>query len=135
MNLILNRLPAQNDKQLIGNMRIEDDAGRSVFNMCTLELPWRENQRRVSCIPEGTYEVVRRESRKFGEHFHILNVPERDFILIHSGNFHYQIQGCILVGSEWRDIDGDNIVDVTNSRNTMKKLLDLLPEKFTITIS
>lgn len=23
----------------------------------TIELPWKENQRRISCVPEGTYRI------------------------------------------------------------------------------
>jgi len=100
----------------------------------TLELPWRENRKNISCIPIGEYEVERRTSEKYGEHFHILDVPDRSYILIHSGNFHNQIRGCVLVGEELADINKDGLPDVTNSKKTMKMLLDRLPETFTLRI-
>ena len=36
--------------------------------MYSIELPWKDNQTGVSCIPEGRYELVKRWSLKFGRH-------------------------------------------------------------------
>ena len=101
---------------------------------CTLELEWADNQKRVSCIPLGSYEVVRRWSEKYGHHFHVLDVDNRDYILIHHGNYHRDILGCILVGNNHVDIDKDGFKDVTSSKATMKKLVDSMPDKFLLTI-
>ena len=68
----------------------------------TLENPWVDNQRNVSCIPEGVYPVRLRLPRESGtrDYLHLLvqEVPNRDFILVHRGNFPSQTQGCLLVG-------------------------------------
>jgi hypothetical protein len=68
----------------------------------TLELPWKDNERRVSCIPQGVYDVRKRdgaESGKFNyEHLYILNVPNREYILFHIGNKPSDILGCVLLG-------------------------------------
>ena len=101
---------------------------------CTLELEWKDNQQQVSCIPTGCYKVVRRWSEKYKHHWHILDVPNRSYILIHSGNYHTQILGCVLVGNNHTDINGDGYRDVTSSKNTMKKLLNILPNKFDLDI-
>ena len=101
---------------------------------CTLELEWDDNKSRVSCIPKGIYTVVTRHSPKFGNHFHILDVPNRDYILIHSGNYHRDILGCVLVGAAHIDIDGDGYMDVTSSKNKMRKLNEILPTKFELEI-
>jgi hypothetical protein len=62
----------------------------------TIELPWLENQRRISCIPEGEYVLQKRFSPKFKWHLHLQNVPCRDFILIHPGNdAKKELLGCI----------------------------------------
>jgi len=71
--------------------------------MCdTLENPWVDNQRNISCIPEGEYPVRLRYPRESGtrDYLHLLvqEVPNRDFILVHRGNFPSQTQGCLLVG-------------------------------------
>ena len=68
----------------------------------TLENPWVDNQRNISCIPEGVYPVRLRLPRESAtrDYIHLLvqDVPDRDWILFHRGNYPYQSQGCILVG-------------------------------------
>ena len=100
----------------------------------TLELAWKNNAKQISCIPKGTYKVKKRTSAKYGEHFHILNVPNRDFILIHHANFHSQLMGCIACGKGLSDINKDSRLDVTSSRQAMKELLAYLPNEFEIEI-
>ena len=82
----------------------------------TLELPWLQNMKDVSCVRDGTYEWNMFKSSKFGYSFRIEGVPDRSGILIHSGNTVDDISGCILVGEhhlfddEWQ---------VTNSRSSV----------------
>lgn len=64
----------------------------------TLEDAWRNNERMVSCIPEGKYIIVRHKSPKFGECFLVKDVPNRSDILIHAGNTDADTHGCILLG-------------------------------------
>jgi hypothetical protein len=120
--------------QTLGRMYVLDRDNAVKYDCNTLELAWDNNTRKKSCIPEGNYEVVKRWSPKFKYHFHITDVKDRTFILIHSGNYHTQILGCVLVGSDLRDINGDGRLDVVNSKNTLADLLGLLPQKFTLKI-
>ena len=68
----------------------------------TLELPFRDNQRSVSCIPTGEYKVRLRLPRESAtrDYIHLLvqDVPSRDYILFHRGNSAKDTRGCILVG-------------------------------------
>jgi hypothetical protein len=112
----------KNDKKTLGDLVIFDDAMNEVFKCKTLELGWNNNKRKVSCIPEGVYHVVPRRSAKYGEHWHITNVENRDWILIHHGNFTTDILGCILVGKAHVDINKDGITDVTSSVATMNEM-------------
>ncbi len=64
----------------------------------TLELPWLDNQPQISCIPEGVYTCKRFNSAKFGETFHVCDVPGRSGILFHAGNTAKDTRGCILLG-------------------------------------
>ena len=68
----------------------------------TLENPWLDNQRNISCIPEGEYPVRLRLPRESAtrDYLHLLvqDVPNRDYILFHRGNFPKDTSGCILVG-------------------------------------
>ena len=64
--------------------------------MYSIELPWKDNLARVSCIPEGRYELVKRWSPKFDRHLLVMNVPQRNFILIHPANdAMHELKGCI----------------------------------------
>lgn len=123
------------DKQSLGEFILKDEKGTVLIKCKTLELPWVNNERQKSCIPSGSYDVVVRTSPKHSKHYHILNVPNRTYILIHTGNYHTQILGCILVGSDFTDINGDGCLDVTSSRKTLDKILKLAPKGFKLTIS
>jgi len=68
----------------------------------TLENSWQDNQRNISCIPEGVYPVRLRLARESAsrDYLHLLvqDVPNRDWILFHRGNYPKDTSGCILVG-------------------------------------
>ena len=71
--------------------------------MCdTLENPYINNERNISCIPEGVYDVRLRLPRESAtrDYIHLLvqDVPDRDWILFHRGNSAKDTSGCILVG-------------------------------------
>jgi hypothetical protein len=117
------------DSQTLGNMLVLNDTD-IVYQCKTLELPDINNTPRVSCIPEGRYQVVKHVSPKHGACFWVKNVPNRNEILIHQANFKSQLQGCIAVGRAHTDINGDKLRDVTDSNNTMITLLKLLPSEF-----
>ena len=68
----------------------------------TLENPYINNERNISCIPEGEYKVRLRLARESAtrDYLHLLvqDVPNRDWILFHRGNSAKDTSGCILVG-------------------------------------
>lgn len=128
------------DKQVLGELRLCDDAGQLLFQCKTLELAWKDNQQSVSCIPKGQYRAEPRHTQKFGDHFHVKaldgdEVHGRSHILIHQGNFHTQIEGCILVGKTHADINSDGHRDVTSSRPTLTELAQKAPEGFALEIT
>ena len=95
-----------------------------------LEKPDLNNQRNICCIPAGRYLCTRRNpTQKFNyEHILVNGVPNRDAILMHIGNYATDSSGCILVGTDFSDINGDGITDITSSRNAFMKLMKLLPK-------
>lgn len=121
--------------QTQGQLFVLDGNLNVVFQCFTLELPWKNNKSNVSCIPDGEYNVKKRHSEKYGWHFHILDVPGRSYILIHEANYVSELEGCIAVGKNRRDINNDGLDDVTSSVDTKEKLLSILPEEFIIIIS
>ena len=99
------------------------------FNCKTLELPWRYNKQNISCIPAGEYICRIRKSPRFGITYHVKNVPNRGYILIHSGNFagdkekgfKSHVAGCILLGKRHGFLYDQRAV--LSSRITVNKFL------------
>lgn len=102
---------------------------KPTFSCKTMELPWRNNKPQISRIPAGEYEVVIRESPKFGLTYWVRNVPNRSYILIHSGNFagdkekgfKTHVYGCILLGQKHGWLGEQRAV--LNSRITVRRFM------------
>lgn len=117
---------SDNGKQTEGVLYILEDK-KIIFECKTLELPWKENKNKVSCIPAGSYILTHRTSKKFNyPHFILSDTGSRIAILIHAGNYSSQIEGCILVGDSFADINKDGLIDVTNSKVTLSKIVKIL---------
>lgn len=110
----------------------------------TIERPWivdpnggKGGKKYESCVPVGVYRLRPRENPKFGKHF-ILSNPQLDvyetpadvprgresstrtLVLIHVGNYWYDVIGCVAVGKD-RKRDGATWM-VTESRAAMNEL-------------
>ena len=127
MKLLLDRY-SHEVNQTIGKLYLLLNNGKVISYWHSLELPWRENKRRISCIPEGIYKAKKHLSPKFGDSLWLQDVPNRSEILIHKGNFHFDILGCIIIGNDLADINKDGIIDVTDSRNAIKELMSYLTD-------
>ena len=62
----------------------------------SIELGWANNERNVSCVPEGVYPVAIIQHPKFGECLRIVKVKGRSGILMHVANdAQKELRGCI----------------------------------------
>lgn len=129
MKVIISR--TYNLTETLGTLFVMDGE-KELFKCKTIELPFLGNKKNVSCIPEGKYDCTRIISPTKGHCFSVQNVPDRDSILIHAGNYvkgdKIDSKGCILVGSGFCDINKDGFIDIINSTLTLNKLLSLLTE-------
>jgi hypothetical protein len=127
--MILYRL-TQNDHATFGRLEGNDHTALGV----TLELPWKENERGISCIPAGTYQCRRILSPKRGyELFEVCDVPGRSNIEIHIGNTPHDTEGCILVGTRFGKIgDGEAIRE---SRPAFARFMEYLRGRDTFTLT
>lgn len=132
MKGVLIRLDDNDSEQTLGQLYVYDGLDL-VFQCKTLELPWGENKNNISRIPEGTYKVKRRTSKKFGEHYHITEVEGRKYILMHVGNYYNQTRGCVLIGQKFIDVNNDGHLDVVVSRQTINRMLERV-DAFDLTI-
>lgn len=121
-------------EQTTGFLQIFDENNTLVFTCMTLELPWRDNMVGISCIPSGKYKCERLQSPKLGVCFNVSNVPGRSYVLVHRGNFHQTIRGCILVGKFLKDINNDKILDVAHSVETVSIINSFVGREFRLEI-
>lgn len=125
MKLLLTRT-LESDKQTLGVLYLLNSRNEIISSWHTLELPWRDNQRRLSCIPKGVYKARKHKSPKFGDSLWLQDVSDRSEILIHRGNFYYDILGCILIGKDLAYINKDKYLDVKQSKKAIKELMSYL---------
>lgn len=94
------------------------------FICFSIELPWKENRRKISCIPEGRYSISKRFTEKRGWHLIVNGVPNRSEILFHpANNAQKELQGCIAPVSALTGIGAG-----TDSRKADNKLNMLVME-------
>lgn len=130
-------------KPIVTITRESDDGVQSLgtltykdFTCKTLEKPWKNNALNISCIPKGTYNVVWSFSMKFMKStYRLEGTAPRSGILIHAGNYFYDIEGCILLGDGYVDLNKDGHLDIVNSRKTIAKFEEIMNKKsFTLII-
>jgi len=91
----------------------------------TIELPWKNNRRNISCIPEGIYELEKRHSERWGWHLWVKGVKDRSHILFHPANDALkELRGCIAPVTRHSG-EGKG----TFSRNATLRLRDFIFEK------
>ena len=103
----------------------------------TIENPWINNKRNISCIPVGRYKCKRFISPRFGETFEIIDVPgrgETEPIIFHSGNRDDDTRGCPIVGRYFgRIYDEPAILDGRKGhKDFMSEMKDI--DEFELTI-
>lgn len=126
IRLVLNRLERLDDRTL-GRLIVFSGLN-IVGTFTTLELPFRNNEKSKSCILSAFYTVEPRTSPKYGKHLLVNGTTPRELILMHHGNYPRDTEGCILIGSDFGDIDNNTKLEVTGGKAAMKKLVELVQE-------
>ncbi len=94
----------------------------NTFLCFTIELPWENNKKSISCIPEGVYEVTTRYSEEFKHHLLLKGVQKRSLILIHPANDALkELEGCIAPVTYLSGLGKG-----TQSRPALQKLMSLV---------
>ena len=111
------------------------------LELWTLEPPWRNNAKGISCIPAGVYPCIWHRSPRFGLVYKLYETAPRSEVLIHSGNWAGDVskdlrsdsRGCILPGLA--RIKLDDQLAIGQSRMATERLRDHFDaEPFTLTI-
>lgn len=124
MNTVIITRTKYTDKETFGNLVAHRNG--KLFRCLTLELPWKNNKKKVSCIPRGFYTgTLTYWPAKKRSNYLLSPVPERDGIFMHFGNYAYRptskpdIEGCILLGSSYGDLNDDNVDEILNTKATV----------------
>ena len=125
MDIILQRLTTS-DNGTFGIL-IKDDRPFLV----TLELPWKDNQRNISCIPAATYKATKVFSEHFQKYLFILsNIVNRDAVEMHIGNDIRDTHGCILLGMQYSLAS----YAIVNSKLAFDSFMSMMPDEFNLII-
>lgn len=115
--------------------KVNVDTKERTFIALTLERPWQDNQRSVSCIPAGEYVIKPVRSPKFGSTYYLeslikgevgLNEGIRTHILFHAGNTVDDTNGCILLGNKFGVDKERGARAIWNSKKSLNKFLLLV---------
>lgn len=110
--------------------------GQETFH--SMELPWKENAKDISCIPGGTYSLIPYESPRHGSTWRLHNpalnvwgfarfgpVGARTEIEIHTGNLVSESKGCLLVGLSNGQLNGEPaVIDSLSALERLRALID-----------
>lgn len=142
MNITLKRT-SSDDTCTRGLITLED--GTQIYS---LELPWRDNQKNISCVPPGIYKLIPYTSPKHDSTWYLENAElgvggagfEREFCEIHSANWASQLEGCIALGLDDKPMynaEGEVVPAVEQSVlaiNRIKNVLGIGSNGNTLTI-
>jgi hypothetical protein len=110
----------QDEFQTSGTLTILDTNNFPLFSSLSLERGWRNNEKNISCIPTGVYEVHLEYSPLFQQLlWEIKGVPGRSECKFHSANYWNELNGCISPGLRYKKLNNDEYRDVTNSRASL----------------
>jgi hypothetical protein len=107
------------------------------FHCFTGELPWLNNESKISCIPAGKYIAQWAKSPRLHKlTYRLTNVPHRDGVLIHSANlmgnkaagYKAQLEGCIALGERRGYLEGQKAILISQPTvKAFERLLDGQP--------
>ena len=120
----------QDDQCTLGLLKI---VGHKDPVFYTIERPWLNNEKNVSCFPEGTYTCFIRQSPSNGEVYELRDVPNRTHCQIHAGNFVHSVIGCVAIGEGAGYINNQKaVISSVSALNRFKEIMNY--EDFELTV-
>jgi hypothetical protein len=126
----------QTDQGTVGKLYVD------TLKFFTGELPWRDNEAGLSCIPTGIYECEYNWSAKHKAFsYEVKDVVNRTGIRLHAANlfgdtakgYKSQVEGCIAIGLRAGFLDGQRAIHL--SQRALRELEDYLAgEEFLLEI-
>jgi hypothetical protein len=100
------------------------------------ELPWRDNETDISCIPVGIYNCKWTYSNRFKRFMYLIRDDKRTGLRFHSANlmgdkqkgFMSQLNGCIALGEKLGTIDKQKAILISQPAiRKFETLMNKLP--------
>jgi hypothetical protein len=104
----------ENEQAIYGLLLVVDN-GRMTFECKTIE-------NKVKSFPPGTYPIKYEWSPRFKQHlWELYKIPGRSEIKIHVANYYKDLEGCIALGLNHQDLNGDGINDLVSSTKAVDR--------------
>jgi len=120
LKIVLTRI-YQNRDVTLGSLDIRGIEHQPLF---TLENPWKDNKRNISCIPEGIYKCLPYDGTKYKDVYLVTDVLNRGAILFHVGNYERNTQGCILPGLGINYSTEAMVSHSSSAMNIMRRIIE-----------
>lgn len=113
----------QSEKSIYGIISVRD--GNQIV------ATWKTIERKEKSFPDGTYDLKFEHSPRFNTSlWELYGIHGRAEIKIHAANYYYQLDGCIGIGGNFVNIDGDDEIDVSESKKALSEFnLSLIKQK------
>lgn len=124
--LVVSRILSNSELTLSECYIRDENTGIILLEFYGIELPWKNNQRKISCIPANDY--VAAAVRRYSNDRYALwvqDVPGRSEIMVHQANYPKDVLGCLGPG---RFILGETkVVGVGPSAPVMEDIEKYIP--------
>ena len=120
------------DKEALGLLTIYSKGGKLLMVASTLERAFNGHLK----IQKGTHKLVKYYSPSKQCDLWMFDSPEDKghYFELHIGNLLKDSTACVLVGNGFANINGDEEIDIINSRGTFKRFMKLTAGLTTLTI-
>lgn len=105
---------------VVGDLYL-DDSGVFCHSM---ELPWKNNEPDISCLPLGDYVCIVTHSPAFNKELYLIIEPfeHRAGFRIHAANRLRELRGCVAFGENFTEVD--NSVFLQTSAKWVKAVME-----------
>lgn len=123
------------DECSFGELKLGDLSDKSRETYYVLGLPFKDNQRSISRIPDGIYDARKKAATEHIPYEHILieGTGERTGILIHIANWVDELEGCFAIGIGFMTLSRSYLV--CESKRALEEVLRQLPDSFRIRLN
>lgn len=92
------------------------------FSSLSLERDYLDNKKNISAVKKGTYPLILEYSPAFSRKlWELKDVEDRSECKFHPGSYWTNLQGCISLGLDFVDMDGDGTLDLSDSVKTIDR--------------